>query len=290
MQHFLTKIIQGNTEENIESIHRRFVKFSKGAFPNGGPVVKVKVTKKNNLTINGSFEYEDLIGYFVATNLPNVPCRIGGNIYTQPRVTLNSIQKTINTLSLGDRWVQGKRDLKNLFIRPMNLTLLSNKLIDIYDKLAEECFLLLTITPSSGKEWIFKSDEKIPPLKKTFGKADPFTTCKPESKLKCKVSELCQKSGICIRDRIKFCRAKTGPLKEYTEFFEFFLPDFPDLPTSFTDLLIINKYTITDFILPEDKDSLSSKELREKIKKVGNIERIVYIDNKLYSNKVGFTI
>ncbi|NVM55390.1 MAG: hypothetical protein HWN66_16910 [Candidatus Helarchaeota archaeon] len=292
MEHFLTKLIHGVTDQSRQSVHRRFIKFSKGAFPNGGPVVRMKVSKKNNLAINGSFEYEDLIGYYVATHLSDGSCKVGGNIYTQPRVSLDSLQDRLKELSLSDGWVRGKRGLKNLFVFPMDLALSPQELIKIYENLTNDCYLLLSITPEKGKEWVFKSGEKIPPLKKTFGKAEPFTTCKPETKLKCKNAELCEKSGICITQRTKFCRTKTSSLntEEVTDILELFLPDFPELRPTFTELLLINQYTITGFIFPEDKDSLSSKEIREKIKKVGFIERIVYIDNKMHSNKVEFTV
>ncbi|MHA1651261.1 MAG: hypothetical protein ACTSYB_13795 [Candidatus Helarchaeota archaeon] len=293
MEHFLTKIIRNTVGQNDPDVHRRFVKFSKGSFPNGGPVLKVKATKKKNLTINGSFEYEDLIGYFVATHLPEDFYKIEGTIYTQPRVSLESIQKDLNELGLQDGWVQGKRELKNLFMLPMNLVLTPHDIVQIYDKLAENCFLLLTITPSKGgKEWALKTDKKIPPLKKTFGKAEPYTTCKPETKIKCKVAELCKTTGICIKERTNFCRTKTSQLSddEIKHFMELFLPDFPNLGSSFTDLLLINKYTITEFEMPEDKDSLSPRELREKIKRKGYLERIVYMDKELYSNKVEFIV
>ncbi len=287
MKHFLTKLIQNKPDP---SVHRRFIKFSKGEFPNGGPVLRVKTTKKKTLAINGSFEYEDLVGYYVASNLPNENFNVGGNIYTQPRVQLDWLQEDLEELSLDGGWEKGKRDLKKLFVRPMNLNLTPEKITRIYEKLAPTCFLLLTFNPEKGKEWTFKTGEKIPPLKKTFGKADPYAGCKPDKRVKCKDADLCQKSGICISDRTKFFRVKTGYLEEFTEFFELFLPDFPEIHQSFNELLIVNQYTINGLVFPENKESLSSQELREKIKKAGFVERIVYVDGKMHTKKVDFTV
>ena len=287
MKHFITKIIQGEADQ---SVHRRFMKFSKGDFPNGGPVLRVKASKKKTLAINGSFEYEDLIGYFIANNLPDTTYTIGGNIYTQPRVDLDSIQGELEEISLVNGWEKGKRDLKKLFMRSMNLTLTPDELIKIYDKLSDNCYLFLTISPEKGKEWAFKPKDKIPPLKKTFGKADPYEECKPDTRIKCKNAELCQKTGICLTDRTKFFNVKTGVLEEFTGFLEMIIPDFPELYQSFKELLIINQYSINKLIFPEDKDSLPPQELREKIKKAGILERVVYMDEEIYSKKIEFEV
>lgn len=292
MDHFLTKLIHGL---NDKSVHRRFIKFSKGEFPEGGPVVRIKATKKNSLTLNASFEYEDLIGYFVATHLPSegASYKVQGDIYTQPHVDLEEIQGKLEQLSLPGEWVPGKRDMKNLFIYAMNLTLTPPEIIRLYDMLADDCYLLLAI-PAAG-EWKFKTDSKIPPLKKIFGKTEPFESCKPETKVKCKNTELCEKTGICITERTKYCNAKTPALssQDIQDFFMQLLPDFPDLaqsPESFNEIFLVNKYSFTSLAFPEDKDSLSAKELREKIQKVGFVERIVYMDDKILSNKVEFTV
>ncbi|NVM29786.1 MAG: hypothetical protein HWN65_13160 [Candidatus Helarchaeota archaeon] len=287
MKHFLTKLIQGEADQ---SVHRRFIKFSKGEFPNGGPVLRAKATKKNTMAVNSSFEYEDLLGYFLASNLPDDTYKVGGNIYTQPRVELDWIQNELEELSLSSGWEKGKRDLKKLMVYPMDLNLSPDEITQIFEKLSTNCYLLLTINPEKGKEWVFKAAEKIPPLKKTFGKADPYSECKPDKRIKCKNAELCQKTGICITERTKFCRIKTGYLEEFAEFFELVIPDFPQLHQSFTELLVINQYTINKLVFPEDRDSLSPQELREKIKKAGFVERIVYVDNKIQSKKVDFIV
>ncbi|MHA1266224.1 MAG: hypothetical protein ACTSRS_13410 [Candidatus Helarchaeota archaeon] len=289
MKHFITKLIEGTTDT---STSRRFKKFSKGEYPDGGPVLKVKVTKNNKFTMNASFEYEDLMGYFVATHLPEGEYNLKGSIYTQPRVTLDSIEESLKFLSMSDGWEKGKRDLKNLFVYKINLNSSPQEICKVYEFLADYCYLLLNITPSKGIDWVFKSAEKIPPLKKTFGKGEPYTNCKPEKREKCKNAELCQETGICITDRIKFCKIKTPPLTEEAikDFFKFFLPDFPQIQQSFTELLLINQYTITDFIFPEDKESLDAKELREKIKRVGYINRIVHINKTIYSNRIDFIV
>lgn len=290
MKHFLTKLLD-NTPDL--STHRRFIKFSKGDYPNGGPVIAVKATKNNKLSINASFEYEDLLGYFVASHLPEGQFKVEGSIYTQPRVELEYIEEQLAVTNLNSGWESGKRDLKNLYVLNMHLSLSRTELVQIYDSLADYCFLLLSITPEKGKDWAFKSDSKIPPLKKTYGKAEPYDACKPDKREKCSSADFCNQTGICISDRTKFCRVKTSALsrEELTDFLTIFLPDFKQLhQTSFSDLVIINQYTITDFIMPDNRDKLDAKELREKIKKVGFVERIVYMDAKVHSNKMNFTV
>ena len=289
MKHFLAKIIQGKLDA---SVHRRFVKFSKGTFPNGGPVVRVKSTKAGNLTIRSSFEYEDLIGYFIVSQLPDNAYKVGGTIYTQPRVALDDIQDKLDQLDLQEGWEKGKRDLKNLFVHPMDTTLPPQEINQLYDILADDCFLFLNIAPPKGKDWQLKTGDKIPPLKKTFGKADPYRECKPDKRIKCKNADLCKMTGICITERTKFCSTKTGPLspEDLGKFFELFIPDFPEFHQPFTELFIVNQYTINEFIFPENKDSLPPKELREKIKRTGWLERIVYLDDKTDSKKTEFTV
>jgi hypothetical protein len=286
MDHFLTKLIRGTADQ---SAHRRFIKFSKGDFPDGGPVLRIKA-KKNSMTLNGSFEYEDLMGYFIASHLPEGSYKVEGNIYTQPHVDLEEIQDKLQKISLPGEWEPGKRDLKNLFLYSMNTSLTPHELIQLYDNLTDDCYLLLTI--SGNGEWKFKSDNKIPKLKTIFGKAEPFESCNPDTKVKCKNTELCEKTGICITDRTKFCNAKTSALssQELEDFFQLVLPDFLDLPRSFDEIFLVNKYSITNFIFPDDKDSISPRDLREKIKKVGFLERIVYLDDKVFSKKIEFTV
>ncbi|MDD1778605.1 MAG: hypothetical protein LUQ65_10600, partial [Candidatus Helarchaeota archaeon] len=286
MDHFLTKLIHGAADL---SAHRRFIKFSKGEFPDGGPVLRIKA-KKNSLTLNGSFEYEDLMGYFVALHLPEGSYKVEGDIYTQPHVELEEIQGKLKKVSLPGDWEPGKRDLKNLFVYPMNTSLTPKELVQLYDNLADDCYLLLTISGSG--DWKFKSDDKIPKLKKIFGKAEAFESCNPDTKVKCKNTELCEKTGICITDRTKFCNAKTATLssQEIEDFFKLLLPDFPELPRSFEEIFLVNKYSIINFIFPDDKDSISTRDLREKIKKVGFLERIVYMDEKVFSKKIEFTV
>jgi len=290
MNHFITKIISGVADQ---STHRRFIKFSKGDFPEGGPVVRIKA-KKNSLTLSASFEYEDLIGYFVASHLPEGSYKVQGTLYTQPHVELEEVQGKLAKVSLPGDWEPGKRDLKNLFIYSLNAALTPTEIVQLYDNLADECYLLVTL--SGNSDWKFKADSKMPKLKKIFGKAEPFESCNPDTKVKCKNTELCEKTGICITERTKFCNAKTPALttEAMEDFFKLVFPDFPELVLpdfpGFNEIFLVNKYSITGLLFPEDKDSISTKDLREKIKKVGVLERVVYMDDQVFSKKVDFAV
>ncbi|MHA1299611.1 MAG: hypothetical protein ACTSO9_09270 [Candidatus Helarchaeota archaeon] len=286
--HFLNKIIKGQIDD---SVHRRFIKFSKGLFMNGGPVLQAKLAKNGSLSLNGSYEYEDLIGEFVSNLLPNGNYYVKGTIYTQPRVHLKECEPIASAIDLGGSWEKGKRDLKNLYLLSVNEEKTNSQIKKIYSELSAFCTSLLTITPQSGKVWKLTTKDKIPSLKKK--QDEPMPKCKPDKAEKCKYLSFCEKNGICINDRIGFVKVKTNKLDEkgIKMFKDFFLSDFNgNMPEKFSELVIANQYMIEGFIEPPNKDDLSPKELREQILKKGYINRILLVDEKELINKVNFEI
>ncbi|MHA1379260.1 MAG: hypothetical protein ACTSRG_12830 [Candidatus Helarchaeota archaeon] len=286
--HFLNKIIQGKPDE---SVHRRFIKFSKGLFMNGGPVLKAKLTKNGVLQLYGSYEYEDLIGEFISNHLPDGNFKIVGIIFTQPHSQLEQCQSLASSMGLTGTWEKGKRDLKNLHLLTVNQELSNAEIKEIYFKLADLCTILLSITPQSGKAWKLTTKNKIPSLKKK--QDEPMPKCKPDKAEKCKYLSFCEKNGVCINDRIGFVKVKTDKLDEkgITDFKNLFLPDFEgQIPEKFTEFVLINQYMIEGFIDPPDKEKLSAREYREQIIKKGYINRILLIDKKEITSKINFEI
>ncbi|NVM00713.1 MAG: hypothetical protein HWN67_00135 [Candidatus Helarchaeota archaeon] len=286
--HFLNKIIKGQIDD---AVHRKFIKFSKGLFMNGGPVLLAKLAKNKILSLNASFDYEDLIGEFTTNHLPDGNYKLNGVIYTQPRVPLTDCEALANSLGLNGNWERGKRDLRNLHLLNINEEKLNSEIKEIYPKLSEFCTLLLNITPISGKAWKFTTKDKIPSLKKL--QDTPMPNCKPDKAEKCKYLKFCEKNGICVNSRIGFVKVKTDKLDEKSikDFNDLFIPDFNGkVQSNFTELVLANQYMIENFEDPPNKDKLTSKELREKIIKKGYINRILLIDKKEIVNKVEFKI
>ncbi len=258
---------------------------------NGGPVLLAKKAKNNVLSLNASFDYEDLIGEFTTNHLPDGNYKLTGLIYTQPRVPLTECETLANSIGLNSNWEQGKRDLRKLYLLNINEDKKNSEIKEIYSKLNEICTLLLNITPKSGKVWKLTTKDKIPSLKKL--QDTPMPNCKPDKAEKCNYLKFCEKNGICVNSRIGFVKVKTDKLDEKSikDFIDLFTPDFNGkVPTDFTELVLANQYMIEDFEDPPNKDKLKPKELREKIIKKGFINRILLIDKKEIVNKVEFKV
>ncbi|MHA1784000.1 MAG: hypothetical protein ACTSVY_09760 [Candidatus Helarchaeota archaeon] len=282
--HFINKIIHDKVDN---SVHNRFVKFSKGTFNNGGPVLVIKASAGNkSWSFNSSYEYEDQIGVFYGNTAPEETYSVKGTIYTLPRVKLDEVPL------FNDRnWTQGKRDLKALHFTELNEKLDLKEILKIYDELNPYCAILLNILPSQGKNWTFKTKDKIPSIKKLQDK-NPLEECKEEKQNKCKFKVQCETTGVCVDKRIGFAKLKTGQLddKAVKLFYELFIPDFKDIPSKFKELCLINSYQIDKIELPPNKDKLTPREMREKAKKIGKIKRLLWLDGKTFSTEISFSV
>ena len=282
--HFINKIIN---EKVDKSVHDRFVKFSKGLFKNGGPVLTLKSTSGNkSWSFNSSYEYEDQIGMFFSKTAPEDTYSVKGSIYTLPRVDLDELP------ILKDRnWEQGKRDLKQLHFTTFDEDQNLNEISDIYEKLNPFCAILLNIAPSKGKAWKLVTKDKIPSLKSIQDK-NPLQECKDDKQEKCNNRDICEKTGVCIETRIGFAKLKTGPIEDkgVEDFFNLFLPDFDKVPRSFKEIRLINSYEVEKIELPKNTGDLKPKEIRIMAKKVGKIKRILSIDGKIFESEIPFNV
>lgn len=280
--HFINKIINQNFDRFV---HERFIKFSKGLFKNGGPLLYVKAGAGNkSWNFNSSYEYEDQIGVFFGKVAPNDSYNVSGALYTLPRVKIEDLPTYQDK-----NWQQGKRDLKNLHFLMIDESQEPSQISEIYEELAPHCAVLLNIKPSKGKNWEIKTKDKIPSLKKKQDK-DPLQECKPEKQEKCKVIDICTKTGVCFQKRIGFSKLKTGPIDDSAVnlFFDLFLPDFPDVPRKFKEIRLVNSVLIEKIELPENKDQLSAKELRLAAIKSGKLLRYLWVDGKYFNSEIDF--
>ena len=280
--HYINKIIDQNFDKFV---HERFVKFSKGLFKNGGPLLHVKATTGNkSWNINSSYEYEDQIGVFFGKTAPNESYNVSGALYTLPRMKIQDMP-----MYQDKNWQQGKRDLKNLHFLMIEESQELSQISEIYDTLSPYCAMLLNVSPAKGKNWVMKTKDKIPSLKSIQDK-DPLQECKPEKQEKCKVIDLCTKTGVCFQQRLGFSKLKTGPIDDSAVkmFFDLFLPDFPDVPRKFTEIRLINSVLIEKIELPENKSELNPKELRIAAIKTGKLKRFLWVDGKPFDSVVEF--
>ena len=280
--HYINKIINQTFDKFV---HERFVKFSKGLFKNGGPVLYVKAGAGNkNWNFNSSYEYEDQIGIFFGKTAPNDVYNVSGALYTLPRMKVEDLPTYQDK-----NWQQGKRELKNLHFLMIEESLELSQISEIYENLSPYCAVLLNVSPAKGKNWVMKTKEKIPSIKKLQDK-DPLQECKPEKQEKCKIIDVCTKTGVCFPKRVGFSKLKTGPVDDSAVnlFFDLFLPDFPDVPRKFKELRLVNSFLIEKIELPKNKNELSSSEMRIAAIKTVKIKRFLWLDGKKFETEIEF--
>lgn len=255
MLHFTSKLALGKADETV---HRRLMKYSKGEFE--GPVIEVNI-KGKTLAINGSAEYEDLIGWIFAHNAPHqLEFRVTGGIKCvkdQTEVLRNA------GLNIQMSKAKGKAMYDAKFSD--NVTL-AKTLRDVYSKLVSECLVLLSVKPvSGGREWSMstKKDYPRPPTK---------------GELKGPGTDFC-KAVLPVSDELT-----RGVLSEV-------VPDFKDeIQGSFKQLKVENYYRINEVVLPEGKEKLGFAEIRLKAKKKGLLVRKATVDGKELIKEVQFCV
>lgn len=255
MLHFTSKVALGKADETA---HRRLVKYSKGEFE--GPIIEVNV-KGETLAINGSPEYEDLIGWILAHHAPDLlEFRVSGRVKCvedQTEVLRNA------GLDIQMRKAKGKATYEAEFSDNVMLT---KTLRDVYSKLAGECLILLTVKPiSAGRGWNMstKKDYPRPPTKGEF--KGPRT-------------DFC-KAILPVSDQLT-----KGVLLDV-------VPDFEDeIQGSFKQLKVENYYRINEVVLPEGKERLSFTEIRLNAKRKGVLFRKVTVDGKELTKEAQFCV
>jgi hypothetical protein len=254
MSHFTSKLALGRPDN---AVHMKLIKFSKGDFD--GPVIEVSA-KGKSLTMNGSAEYEDLIGSILANLAPaQLELKISGSVASNE--DQSEILRSIG-LDLSMKRHKGKSRYE---VKIVEKTLPAERLRDLYSKLMGESTILLTVKPVlGGKDWSMSTKKSYP---------------RPPTK------------GDLKGPDTGFCKATVPASEEGTRLvLSEIVPDFTNLlQSTFRLLRVSNHYRITDVILPENKEKLGFAEVRIKAKRKGLLARRVSIDGKEYTKEVEFS-
>jgi hypothetical protein len=255
LSHFTSKLALGKADETA---HRRLVKYSKGEFQ--GPTIEINA-KGRTLAINGSPEYEDLIGRVMAEHAPSeMEFSISG-------ATKCPEDQTDVLRNAGLDIQMSKAKGKDRYEAKLNDDLIPTKALrDIYSGLADDCHILLTIKPASGgREWSMSTKKDYP-------------RPSPKGEIKGSGTDFC-KAILPLSDEL----AK-DVLSEV-------VPDFEgEIKTPFKQLKVENHYTIDEVILPENKEKLSYTEIRLGAKKKGTLVRKATVDGKELTKEKQFCI
>jgi hypothetical protein len=254
MSHFTSKLALGKPDD---AVHMKLIKFSKGDFD--GPVIEASV-KGKSLSINGSAEYEDIIGYILASLAPpQLELKVTGSVASKD--DQSERLKGIG-LDVGMKRPKGKARYE---AKIPEKTLPAAKLKDLYSQLMGETIILLTVKPvSGGKEWSMTTKKSYPRPATKGDQKGPDTD---------------------------FCKAVLPVSDEATRMvFAEIIPDFADLQQStFKQLMVSNRYRITGVILPENKERLDFAEVRTKAKRKGVLVRKAVVDGKELTKEVEFS-
>ena len=255
MSHFTSKLALGKSDN---AVHMKLTKFSKGDFD--GPAIEVSA-KGKSMTMNGSAEYEDIIGSILA-NLapPQLELKISGSVASN-----NDHSETLRSVGL-DLNMKHPKGKTRYEVKIAEKTILAEKLRDLYSKLMGESTILLTIKPvSGGKDWSMSTKKSYP---------------RPATK------------GDLKGPDTDFCKAVVPVSDEGTRLvLSEVVPDFKDLPQgTFKQLELSNLYRITDVILPENRGELDFAEVRIKAKRKGVLVRKVSIDGREFTKEMEFSV
>jgi hypothetical protein len=253
MSHFTSKLALGKPDHVV---HQKLVKFSKGNFD--GPVIEVNA-KGKTLIMNGSAEYEDIIGWIMASLAPpQLELKITGSIKSN-----EDESETLRSLGL-DLRMKKPKGKSRYEVKIGEKTLVAEKLKDLYSSLMEESIILLTVKPiPGGKEWSMSTKKSYP---RPAMKGD----------LKGPDTDFCKAVIPVSEEAIKTVLSEVAP-------------DFADVvERSFKQLRVVNLYQISDVILPENEQNLDFAEVRTKAKRKGLLIRKVSVDGKEFTKEVEF--
>lgn len=253
MQHFLSKIIasKGSDLSADPSVHYRFVRYSKGIFD--GPAIKLTIRGKS-ITIKGSPDYEDILGFLVASSITSDDILVSGNVlcFEDPK---GIVESTVPPGKMDQITIVKK---KTNYLIDITGTWNSDELLGIYSAFQElRGYILLKISLESDKSVSFTVKTKPP---KNTGEYD-------------------------FEKVIKFCTAKLANNEGIaSKIIEALLPDFKGKVSKFKEVIIENKYDIKDITIPPDaKGNKRLAAIRN-----GTITRNVSIDRKTTSSEVNF--
>jgi hypothetical protein len=250
---FISKIVKKSTydspHEEVPDVHRRFVKYSRGAFV--GPGTKIKITKPK-ITIKSSFDYDDamLTTALKIADIDTIDATgaiISGDDFTE-------IMDKYDLLP-NNQVIASKGQTKNYKIELKQATEINkDNLIKATSELFNIAYVLLSFA-SKDKSISLKSKAKPPtPSKKDPDEDDPDK-------------------------RLNFATLTVPNTPENLKIIqEIFIPEGSVKISNPKEITIENNYEIEDLEMP--KNEKDSKMIRVKTKRKGKLKRLITVDGK----------
>jgi len=223
-------------------VHWKLIRYSKGSFP--GPNLQVSL-RGNKLSLSGDPDYEGLIGCIFVNMIPEGEYLVKGTI-----ISYKDLSSDFSSIGFPLEMKSEKRVFKLQLNEKMSKTDLE-KLYSLFNY----GYFMLSIMPTEGSSLSLKTKTKLP--KPSVEKTDAAP---------------------------KFCKAKLQ-LEDKNRALQLIpcvTPELTEKISSFSKITVENEFIIEKLILPENKDSLPSSELRVKSKRRGVLRRLINVDGKVY--------
>jgi hypothetical protein len=250
---FIAKMVKkgvyAQPDEEVPDIHRRFVKYSKGAFP--GPSLKIKITKPK-ITIKASFDYDDALLSIAIQSVAAKSIQVSGSIISgedfAPILKKNNFPPDFKV-------VESKGQAKNFKVEiKEDVEIATESLKNALPELFNHCYVLLSFV-SKESDVSYKCKAKPP----TPNKKDPSDD-DPEKRIGFATLTFANKP-----ENFKLIK-------------EILIPEEQVSISNAKEIIIENNYEIEDLDMP--KNEKDSKLIRIKTKRKGKLKRMITIDGK----------
>ena len=253
------KGVYSRPEEEIPDVHRRFVKYSKGAFP--GPSLKIKITKPK-ITIKASFDYDDALLAIALHCTSSKTIKVSGSI-----VSGDNFSHILRKYDFPSDFsvVESKGQAKNFKTElKEEMKISKDTLKNALQELTNISYVLLSFV-SKESDVSYKCKAKLP----TPNKKDPIDD-DPEK-------------------RLGFATLTVPNTQENFKIIkEVLIPEQKIVISNPKEITIENNYEILDLELP--KNEKDSKLIRIKTIRKGKLKRMISIDSKEHLFEYDFAV
>ncbi len=238
--HHILKILRGIHDE---ALHRTFLRYGKGDYD--GPAAEISVTKAGKVKVKSNYQFQDFFGSILLKLVPTEFLSVSGVILGYEPLD-DAVYSTGITVA---PFTRKKRT--QLYQTALSGTYAKNNLISLYEQIGEVAFLFCNLSAETG--WAHKSKTKLPSARKE----------------------------IPLEDQLKFSSTKIPAGSNFLEeLLPLLVPDFKEnIPAYFSSLRLVNLYLIDELVFPDNREQLSSTELRLKTKRRGRLHRALIIDD-----------
>ncbi len=267
MEHFLTTIsaAKGKDLSANKVVHNRFVRYSKGSFD--GPTMKI-TRKGKSITVKAGVDYENILGFLVFSNIKSNVVDVEGNI-TAFEDPAPAMREAIPAAKQNQILIDEK---KNNWIMDFTGSWTKTELGKIYDTFdPRRGYILLSLSDAADSSISFKVSAKPPrPKKKEDSKSDDEEASESDK----------------IAKAVKFGAAKFPNEPAITgAIIDALLPDVKNGAANFKDVVIENRYTINEIVVPT-----SAKDKRLEAIRKGLLVRKITIDGATKSIEYPFVV